>query len=131
MSRINAWISDASVDWEDPTICSEEALLKLRSPVLIEFCVESCINLPEVLRDPFLDFLDLMELESWTFKDVFHLRVVVLRILQLLESLYQNGQSSGVDLASWYMIAAFADSWNDKIQDVSKLWKGRNSYLMN
>ncbi|KAB2817784.1 MAG: hypothetical protein EP346_09245 [Bacteroidetes bacterium] len=131
MSRINSWISDASVDWEDPTLCSEEALLKLRAPVLCEFCVESCIQLPEELRGPFLDFLDLLELESWTYKDVFHFRVVVLRILQLLESIYQNGYSSGVDLASWYMIAAFADSWNDKMQDVIQLWKGKRSFLMN
>lgn len=131
MKSTNEWISDGSVVWHDPTICSEEERLLELNRELRTFCVETCLILPEVLRDPFLEFLDYLDLEQWTYRDVFRFHRVVLSIIHILEPIHTQVNPRELDMASWYMIGAFSECWKSKVEDVRDLWRTNNKYLMN
>lgn len=131
MKRTNEWISNAAVNWEDPTICSEIAKIEELSNDLRTFCIETCLILPEVLRDPFLEFLDFVEKEEWCYRDVIVFRDVLLDILNILEPIHEQVNPKELDMMSWYMLGAFAESWKSKVEDVALLWESENRFLMN
>ncbi|KAB2814502.1 hypothetical protein [Phaeocystidibacter luteus] len=131
MKETNEWISESSVVWEDPSICSEEMRLKSIEPELRRFAVETCLMLPESAMEPFLAFIELIENDNWNYRNVIQFRSVVIRIVHLLEPLHLNVQNSHIDMTKWYMIEDFSESWKSKIEDVLEMWNGELQFLMN
>lgn len=131
MKETNEWISEDSIVWRDPSIYSEEIKLKRLSKDLRRFCVETILQLPQHLSEPFLEFLDFLELENWTFRDVRSFRLNVLRIVHILEPINLQSRPDHIDMHKWYMIESFSETWNAKVDDVSDLWREEHRHLLN
>lgn len=131
MKETNEWISDESIVWRDPTIYPEELKIKRLAPMLRKFCVETILYLPKTVSDPFLEFLEFLEMDHWTFKDVRSFRLNVLRIVHILEPIQYGHPEQNLDMHKWYLIESFSETWNAKVDDVSDLWREEHRHLLN
>lgn len=123
------WISNASVNWEDPTLCSEEWVWRHYIRSLRTLVVETCILLEEEEREPLLVLLDLIDLESWTYRDVLALRLLMIRITPVVNQLVVV--SRRVDLVRWGALNEFAESWSMKVRRGESWWYEGNSFRLN
>lgn len=131
MKSTNEWISEGSVVWKDPTICSEEERIHNQEAELRKFAVETCLQLPEHVSDPFLEFIEFIELDHWTVHDVLRFRRLMHRIVNILEPISLHEGNYFIDMTKWYSIDAFSETWRAKVEDIPDMWRKELSFLQN
>ncbi len=131
MKDTNEWISEDSIVWKDPTICSEEERIHFYEDELRRLAVETCLFLPEYISDPFLEFIDFIEKSSWKHTDVIQFRHVVMRIIHILEPVAMNVIPEGLNMSKWYSIDAFSETWKAKVEDIETMWRSELVFLLN
>lgn len=131
MRDTNEWISENSVVWRDPTICSEEEQIHKHENELRQFAVTTCLQIPEYISDPFLEFIEFIEQESWKCDDVIRFRTLMHRIIHILEPIAIHEGSYQIDMTKWYSIDAFSETWRAKVQDVPEMWETELNHILN
>lgn len=133
MRSLNTWLSAESIKWEDPAICPEEALMLDRTELLRKLAVDTCVKLPNVNTHHFLEFIDFIERDSYTYPDVMGLLEIMAHIMEVLstEFEYREAAFDSIDLDRWNLLFNFCLAWGQKVERVQLAWENELRFKLN